>query len=150
MSPTPLRIQLSRQKGFRLQEHSLALNGYPAIKVDRTTRWGNPYRVVLDQMVPTGDLDEAHQHVLQGPWLCHSPAPEAFIGWWYPTKQEAIAKSVDLFRWRFLESDDPAWVELREQCLDALRWHNLACWCPLDAPCHGDVLLEHANRRIKP
>jgi hypothetical protein len=22
---------------------------------------------------------------------------------------------------------------------------NLACWCALDAPCHGDVLLEIAN-----
>lgn len=22
---------------------------------------------------------------------------------------------------------------------------DLACWCPLDQPCHGDVLLELAN-----
>jgi hypothetical protein len=22
---------------------------------------------------------------------------------------------------------------------------DLACWCPLDAPCHADVLLEVAN-----
>jgi hypothetical protein len=40
---TPARIQLSRAKGFRLQEHSLALNGLPAVKVDRSTKWGNPY-----------------------------------------------------------------------------------------------------------
>lgn len=40
---TPQRIQLSRAKGFRLQEASLALNGLPAVKVDRTTDWGNPY-----------------------------------------------------------------------------------------------------------
>ena len=26
-----------------------------------------------------------------------------------------------------------------------LRGRDLACWCPLDAPCHGDVLLELAN-----
>lgn len=26
-----------------------------------------------------------------------------------------------------------------------LRGKNLACWCPLDAPCHADVLLELAN-----
>lgn len=39
----PVRIQLSRQRGFRLQEVSLALNGLPAVKVDRTTQWGNPY-----------------------------------------------------------------------------------------------------------
>jgi hypothetical protein len=27
----------------------------------------------------------------------------------------------------------------------ALTGHNLACWCPLDGPCHADVLLEVAN-----
>lgn len=27
-----------------------------------------------------------------------------------------------------------------------LRGKNVACWCPLDGPCHGDVLLEWANR----
>lgn len=26
-----------------------------------------------------------------------------------------------------------------------LRGKDLACWCPLDSPCHGDVLLEVAN-----
>ena len=27
-----------------------------------------------------------------------------------------------------------------------IRGHDLACWCPLDQPCHADVLLELANR----
>lgn len=26
-----------------------------------------------------------------------------------------------------------------------LRGKNLCCWCPLDQPCHADVLLELAN-----
>ena len=26
-----------------------------------------------------------------------------------------------------------------------LRSHDLACWCPVGAPCHADVLLEMAN-----
>ena len=30
--------------------------------------------------------------------------------------------------------------------LPELRGKNLACWCPLDQPCHADVLLELANR----
>lgn len=29
--------------------------------------------------------------------------------------------------------------------LSALRGKNLACWCPVDGPCHADVLLELAN-----
>lgn len=27
-----------------------------------------------------------------------------------------------------------------------LSGKNLACWCPLDQPCHADVLLELANK----
>ena len=26
-----------------------------------------------------------------------------------------------------------------------LRGRDLACWCPLDEPCHADVLLAVAN-----
>ena len=26
-----------------------------------------------------------------------------------------------------------------------LRGKDLACWCPLDKPCHADILLEIAN-----
>jgi hypothetical protein len=29
--------------------------------------------------------------------------------------------------------------------LNALRGKDLACWCPLDSPCHADVLLRLAN-----
>ena len=29
--------------------------------------------------------------------------------------------------------------------LDELRGKNLACWCPLDKPCHADILLEIAD-----
>ena len=29
-----------------------------------------------------------------------------------------------------------------------LRGKNLACWCPLDKPCHADVLLELANGKV--
>ncbi len=35
---------------------------------------------------------------------------------------------------------------LRE--LQRLRGKNLACWCPLDQPCHADVLLELANAPV--
>lgn len=29
--------------------------------------------------------------------------------------------------------------------LDKLRGKNLACFCPLDQPCHADILLQLAN-----
>lgn len=31
------------------------------------------------------------------------------------------------------------------QHVHTLRGRNLACWCPLDGPCHADTLLELAN-----
>ncbi len=38
------------------------------------------------------------------------------------------------------------WTEpTRQSIRDELRGKNLACWCPLDQPCHADVLLEIAN-----
>jgi hypothetical protein len=45
------------------------------------------------------------------------------------------------------------WIEKEKQLypnwfaewLAPLRGKNLACWCPLDQPCHADVLLKLAN-----
>lgn len=31
------------------------------------------------------------------------------------------------------------------EALPSLRGKNLACWCPIDRPCHADILLELAN-----
>ena len=31
--------------------------------------------------------------------------------------------------------------------ISELRGKDLACWCPLDAPCHADFLLRLANER---
>ena len=35
---------------------------------------------------------------------------------------------------------------LKRAVVRELRGKDLACWCPLDLPCHADVLLEVANR----
>ena len=35
--------------------------------------------------------------------------------------------------------------EYRNVIRATLRGKDLACWCPLDQPCHADVLLEIAN-----
>ena len=32
-----------------------------------------------------------------------------------------------------------------ENEIKQMKGKNLACWCPLDQPCHADVLLEIAN-----
>ena len=39
----PVRLQLSRRKGFDLQALSLGTNGRDAVKVARPSKWGNPF-----------------------------------------------------------------------------------------------------------
>lgn len=49
---------------------------------------------------------------------------------------EAIARFRENAEWQMREG--PAFYA-------PLRGKNLACWCPLDKPCHADVLLELVN-----
>lgn len=41
--------------------------------------------------------------------------------------------------------EDHAWMR---QHIAELRGKSLGCYCPLDAPCHADVLLKLANGRL--
>lgn len=52
------------------------------------------------------------------------------------------ARVVALYRAFLGQADNAA---LRMAARRELRGKNLACWCPLDGPCHADVLLEVAN-----
>lgn len=51
--------------------------------------------------------------------------------------------AVDLFR-QICEARAEAGT--LDELLKPLSGKDLACWCPLDQPCHADVLLELANR----
>lgn len=54
MGERPVRLQLSRKTGFDLQAMSMATNGLPAVKVDRSTMWGNSAAVRAG--IPRGAL----------------------------------------------------------------------------------------------
>lgn len=112
----PIRIQLRRTKGFNLQEVSTAANGLTCVKVDRSTRFGNPFSVGCNPAEFSADL---------------------------PTSCDSVEEAVLLFRVGYVET----WLALIPTWLDELRGKNLACWCPLDQPCHADVLLELANEK---
>lgn len=66
------------------------------------------------------------------------PPNTVYVG--RPTKWgNPYSSAVDLGRYRtFIEQH-------RADDLPSIRGKNLACWCPLDQPCHADVLLELAN-----
>lgn len=114
----PVRLQLSRKKGFDLQAHSRAVNGLPAINCARPSRHGNPYRVGQTY----------------GGFAC-TDAQRA---------KEAFAEDIE---WNDRNHDRPMNAGLRTETIrDELRGKNLACWCAVDAPhCHADILLELAN-----
>jgi hypothetical protein len=129
-----MRVQLRRTKGWRMPPNT--------VSVARPVPWGNPYVVVRDQMRWDGEtVDDDGEIVEHGPWLCKLH-PERLAGFWFRTKAEAVAKAVEMFRWRLTE---PFVREPMRERLGELRGKNLACWCPLNGPCHADVLLELAN-----
>lgn len=132
----PVRLRLSRARGFRLQEHSRAVNGLPAIVVARPTRWGNPFAHVRPP---------EYRHKL----LCYVPtmAPIYMLGIMELVSSDpAIQRynSATAFR-MWLNGRMDAAQTLRAAARDQLPGYNLACWCPLDCHCHADTLLEIAN-----
>ena len=62
-----------------------------------------------------------------------------FCGAWFSgTLTHARQACVDRF-------EDEMSDYYRERVKVHLAGKNLACWCPLDQPCHADVLLKIAN-----
>ena len=62
---TPIRLQLSRRKGFNLQKLSRETNGLEAVRVDRTTKWGNPFIVGRSGGAYTAKVkDRRHAYLL--------------------------------------------------------------------------------------
>jgi len=120
----PIRIQLSRKKGWRIPPN--------AMKVDRATLFGNPFAVIK------GTVSGGPERLVKATRYFVGDGGEFFV-----TKAEAQARSVQRFRaW----IDHPANRKHREMCIVGCRGKDLACWCKPDEPCHGDILIELANR----
>lgn len=113
----PCRIQLSRRKGWTMPPNT--------VKVDRSTEWGNPYRVQRDGL---------------GHWEIEDTSGDSIVTALFRTRAEAVEASLTMFR---------ALVAEEEIDLALLRGKNLACWCGLDKSCHADVLLELANKEAR-
>lgn len=124
MTAAPVRIQRTRTKGWKMPEG--------AVYVGRPTRWGNPFTVTHTPR--------------QGFVIFDDSTPESgrsgFL-YSFPTSDEAIRKAILLFKKKFSGSYR---FERRLDIYQNLRGRDLVCWCPLDKPCHADVLLAIANR----
>src|ERR1700733_7481235 len=109
------RIQLKRERGRRIPPNTA--------KVDRTTRFGNPFSVV---QWPERAV------ALHRAWLTCELTDEMI----QRTSPGLIAKH--LLARRFAV----------HVALGDLRGKNLACWCKRGDPCHADLLLELANADV--
>lgn len=118
----PERIQLRRTKGWRQPPNT--------VKVDRTTEWGNPFRISN-----VGSHDANGKPVIK-PWWVEMKGGDKV--WRFATKSEALDASVKLFGHAMTD-------RMKDRVRLALRGKNLACWCRPGNPCHADVLLEIAN-----
>lgn len=82
-----------------------------AVKIDRSTKWGNPFDFRMPVELGMTPREEREN------------ATECFQKWLFHPDQ----------------------IELLRAARRELHGKNLACWCPADHPCHGDVLLLAAN-----
>lgn len=89
------------------------------VKVDRSTRWGNPFKLHGDGYPMTPQVAVALFSKLL------EPDDGGFVTASAGSPRALLTRKADIRR--------------------ELRGKNLACWCGLDQPCHADVLLRLAN-----
>lgn len=111
----PQRIQLSRAKGWRMPPNT--------VKVDRTTEWGNPFRVGYPP-----DL----KLLRRWGWTLRN--------WDDPC--ESAQQAVTRFT-LCIANDEASIYAVRK----ALCGKSLACWCKPGEHCHATVLLGIANSK---
>lgn len=92
-----------------------------AVYVGRPTRWGNSWKA-----------GSTGWTIKPGGYINREPHP--------PLTHEQAVESHENSSRHFYQ-DPRALAQLRAD----LGGKDLACWCPVDQPCHADVLLELAN-----
>lgn len=113
----PIRIRLSRAKGFKLADASP--DKRKVINVSRPSAWGNPF--VVGKHGNAAECVALHRALIRtGPSLA------------FPINLPA--------QWKAIRHHQAHMLDL-QNC-------HVACWCPLDAPCHGDTLLS-TGRALK-
>lgn len=129
----PVRVQLRRTKGWRMPEGCR--------KVDRSTRYGNPFHVWRSP---------------SGVWGVRLSGGELLLP--AADREAAAGAARHLHRLVVAIPGRPARLHVGGRVFAAppypplddivrdLAGADLGCWCAIGSPCHGDTLLEVANR----
>lgn len=112
----PKRIQRKRTRGWRMPPNT--------ISVCRSSVFGNPF--IVGCLLRDTNRTGITQKMAVDLYRTLLTTPELIAN-------ELFAANTMLLRHGILEN------------IHLLKGKNLACWCPLDQPCHADVLLEIAN-----
>ncbi len=80
------------------------------------------------------------------------PANTVYVG--RPTKWGNPYKVGDKFMFDIIDRSSAVYPlfesyiyqKLKTLDIKELQGKNLACWCPLDKPCHADILIKLANK----
>lgn len=143
---TPKRIQLRRTKGWRKPDNTIV--------VARPSLWGNPYRVDREYgetYMVSSDGRPIQQ--VRGHDTAINLAVALYRGLmtgWSPSTLLSYANFDAAYaahrRWlnRLGAGGHPI-----DYARTRLAGHHLGCYCPLDQPCHADILLELANPHLE-
>lgn len=131
----PHGIQRLRKKGWRLPAGTVC--------VTRGTRWGNPWSVERVNKALHGAVNFSAIKS-DNLWFAAFDERDDCLPRHLTFGTLAAEVAVKMFRamGEAFRMRDPegfaAWIA-------PLAGHDLACFCPLDAPCHRNVLLDWAN-----
>jgi hypothetical protein len=88
--------------------------------------------------LPAGAVVVARPSKWGNPWRIDPGGTTAYS---VADRATAVARFREFVSRPYDPDEYPAPEEIRAE----LRGRDLGCWCPLDGPCHADVLLEIAN-----
>jgi hypothetical protein len=98
-----------------------------------------PRRIQLSRK--RGWRKPANTVVVSRPSKWGNPWPSKGVSWFSQKQLVKVHREWLVEQVQDSGGSPPTFEEVRRE----LRGKNLACWCPLDQPCHADVLLEIAN-----
>lgn len=149
----PKRIQRKRTKGWKMPEG--------AVYVGRPTRFGNPF-AIDDPWLVWAAVSLGCRGNLQGRREAAILLYRAWLtGTLPPLAEPESGGEISFESGRTVSAHGMVLGLAGRMCaiyqaptlpprpdVEALRGQALACFCPLDQPCHADVLLELANGNL--